>query len=643
VYRLNDGHRPFVVGTAGHIDHGKSTLARALTGVDPDRLAEEKRRGITIVLGFAPLPLPSGMRASLVDVPGHERFVRTMAAGAGGVDVGLLVVSAEDGVMPQTREHLDILRWLGVPRLVVALTRCDAAEPEVAELADLDVRELIATSPWPSAPVVRCSGRTGFGLDALRDAIAEAGRGLPPAPPGEFRLPVDRCFTVRGFGTVVTGTVRAGTVQPGDTVDVLPAGVRAKVRGVQVHGEDTRLGAAGMRLALNLQGLDVGDAPPGSWLARPGTLACAGRIDVALALGSDEALPNGGRVRVLHGAAERIAEVRLVDPDGGPVPEALRRQGLAQLVLDAPLCSAAGDRFVLRAESPMRTIGGGTILDPDAPMLDRRARKHAARAFASLASGDATSALTTLLTRSESLDGPGLRRRLPPGTDVAAAAAAAVSVGDAVSLSGEPASWASTAPLAAWTEPATAFVSSFHAAHPLLPGPLPSELRLALRNPPNERVWDALLPSLLDRAGLVLRGSRIARADHVPEPQARDAAVLATFVERLESGGAHPPPLDDAANGLDLPPDALTFLVATGRIVRVADDFYVGREAFRTLVRALVRHVETHGMLTPQDFKAIADLSRRHALPFLEFLDRERILQRRPEGRVLLDPPDWAR
>jgi selenocysteine-specific elongation factor len=641
-----------IVGTAGHIDHGKTTLVKALTGVDCDRLDEEKRRGITIVLGFAPLTLPDGRLAGVVDVPGHERFVRTMVAGAGGVDVGLLVVSAEEGVMPQTREHLEILRLLAVPQLVVALSRADLVQGDLLQLAELDVRELLAGSPWPEAAVVAVSGVTGLGVEELRAQIAAAADRLPARAEGPvFRLPVDRSFSVRGFGTVVTGTARDGRLEASSSLEILPGRLPVRVRGMQVHGAAAEEASAGSRLALNLQGVESAAVPPGSWVATRGALSCGDRLDVEIALlpGAPWALANNARLRLLYGTAELMATVRLLDPGGGPAPEELApgELGLAQLQLDADCGAVAGDRFVLRSESPVHTLGGGRILDPEPPLLRRREREAAAALLGVLRdrSADSRGVVGALLRRQpgEALDLAALRRRLPPRFgDPLPAAEALVAAGDAVALPGEPRAWASMLGIEHWTGAAAGAVDAHHAAHPLLDGPLISELRQALLPPPGERLFDALLPQLCLRIGLERRGQRIARPSHRAEPAPPARAVLDQLVARLAAGEAHPPPLEDATAGLDLPPDALHWLVDRGELLRVAEDYYVERAAFRTLVRQLVRHMRSSGQLSPQDFKEISGLSRRHAIPFLEFLDRQRITARAADGRTLREAPSWV-
>lgn len=631
------------MGTAGHIDHGKTTLVRALTGVDCDRLDEEKQRGITIVLGFAPLDLPGGLRVGVVDVPGHERFVRTMVAGAGGVDVALLVVAADEGVMPQTREHLHVLRLLQVPELVVALTRSDLVDEELLELAELDVRDLLDDTPWADAPVLPVSGLTGNGIGPLRDALVEAVGRLPePVSTPVFRMPVDRAFSIRGFGTVVTGTTRDGALHGGGTLEVLPGRHKVRIRGIQVHGEDAQRVHRGQRVALNLQGVDSKLVPAGAWLATPGAVASSDRLDVRFDLLADTPRPleNNTRVRLLLGTAEVLATVRLMDPEGGPAPEAILpgEPALAQLALSEEIGAVAGDRFVLRSESPVLTLGGGVILDPEPPLLRRRERRAAARLHAVLAAADArgTDRVAALLERhaGSALDVRALRRRLPlsagdPGEDAAAA-------GDrVVAVPSDPPSWIWSGVVARWIEPAQAAIDAHHRDHPLLDGPLVNEVRQALVPPPEARVFDALLPRLSADAGIERRGPRLARPEHRGEPDADAAAALDRLVERLEEGGVHPPHLEDAAEGLALPPDAVGWLVARGRLLRVRDDFFVGAQSFADLVRGVAAFMASGAPMTPVDFKEISGLTRRHAMPFLEYLDREKVTVRRANERSL--------
>ena len=651
---MSERPQSIIIGTAGHIDHGKTTLVRALTGVNTDRLSEEQRRGITIVLGFAPLELPGGVQAGVVDVPGHERFVRTMVAGAGGVDIGLLVVSADEGVMPQTREHLSILELLGVPQLVVALTRADTATGELLELAALDVEDLLSESSWPAAAVCACSGLTGEGVPDLKLALAEAAGRLPARSRGAvFRLPVDRSFTVRGFGTVVTGTTRDGLLGGKDALEVLPGRKAVRLRGIQVHGVNTEKVAAGTRVALNIQGTPASEIPPGCWLATPGALACGDRVDVRFTLLESAPWPleNNATVRFLCGTAEVLATVRLMAKGGGVAPERVEpgEQGLAQLALTEEVSTVAGDRFVLRSESPMLTIGGGTVLDPEPPLLRRRVRPAAAALHVVLGDPDASpgARVAALLGRvpGEALNRDSLRRRLPSSCLPAASAAGeAVDEGVAVAVPSEPPSWVGTAVVDTWAPSLLALVRRHHEVRPLLVGPQLAELRQSLKPEPDPRVFEALVPRFCALAGLERRGPRLGDADHRPEPGPSLRSTLDRLVEALAAGGTHPPPLSEASAGLEIHPDALGWLVERGEVVRVTDDYFVAREPFRSLVRKLVVHMndKADSILTPGEFKEISGLSRRHAIPFLEYLDRQRITSRRPEGRAPREIPDWA-
>ena len=358
--------QPLTLGTAGHIDHGKTALVAALTGIDTDRLPQEKARGISIELGYAPLALPSGRRLSVVDVPGHERFVRTMVAGATGIDLFLLVVAADDGVMPQTREHLAIVELLDVPAGVVALTKRDLVDAELAELARLGVEELLETGPYTGAAIVEVSSRTGAGLDALRDALdGLAGTARSRAAAGPVRLPIDRAFSLRGIGTVVTGTLWSGTVRVGDRLAIEPGGRQARVRSVQVHDQAVAEAAAGQRVALALVGVERTQIRRGQTAATPGTLPRSYRLDVRLHVpaGAGHGLRHGEVVTVHHGTAEAPASVVL--REGSEVPPGGRAD--AQLRLRRQVSAAAGDRLIVRLTSPQVTVAGATVTDPAPP------------------------------------------------------------------------------------------------------------------------------------------------------------------------------------------------------------------------------------------------------------------------------------
>jgi selenocysteine-specific elongation factor len=371
--------QPLTLGTAGHIDHGKTALVAALTGVDTDRLPQEKARGISIELGYAPLELPSGRRLSVVDVPGHERFVRTMVAGATGIDMFLLVVAADDGVMPQTREHLAILELLDVPAGVVAMTKRDLVDDELAELARLSIDELLADGPYASSAVVEVSSRTGAGVDDLRTALDRlAGDARSRAPGAEVRLPIDRAFSLRGIGTVVTGTLWTGTVRVGDRLAIEPGGREVRVRSVQVHDQAVDAAAAGQRVALALVGVERTQVKRGDTAASPGTLPRSFRLDCRLRVLSsgDRALRNGDVVTVHHGTAEAPARVAL--REGSEVPPG--GDADVQLRLRRRVSAAVGDHLIVRLTSPQVTVAGATVTDPAPPR--GRSRPAAPRAQA---------------------------------------------------------------------------------------------------------------------------------------------------------------------------------------------------------------------------------------------------------------------
>src|SRR5437867_2128932 len=387
--------RQIVVGTAGHIDHGKSALVRALTGTDPDRLKEEKERGITIDIGFASLVLADGTRAGFVDVPGHERFVKNMLAGVGGIDLVLLVIAADESIKPQTREHFDICRLLRIQQGVIVLSKSDLVEPDILDLVRLEAREFVAGSFLETAPIIAVSSRTGAGLAELKTAIEGVARILPVRPAhGLMRLPVDRSFSIKGFGSVVTGTLIAGTIREGDEVAILPGAATARVRGLEVFNQPTREARPGQRTAVNLQGVEAGAVERGHLLTAPGILKPSSLLDVDLEVlrDADAPLKNMSRVRFHHGTLEAMARVKLLDAD--PIPPG--RGGFAQLRLETPVAALPGDRFIVRRYSPPLTIGGGAILHNRPPKL-RRADAGARARFDRLADPSPAARLRALV------------------------------------------------------------------------------------------------------------------------------------------------------------------------------------------------------------------------------------------------------
>ncbi len=567
------------VGTAGHIDHGKTWLVRALTGKDTDRLPEEKKRGISIDLGYAPLDLPGGRRLSLIDVPGHERFIRNMVAGATGIDFFLLVVDATEGARRQTHEHLAILRLLGIDDGVVAVTKADAAEPAMLELVLAEARELV-----PGAAVIPVSAKTGDGLDELRAALdATAERYERATLHGATRLYVDRVFTLRGIGTVATGTLWSGSVGEGEDLRAEPAGIDVRVRSVQVHDEPVEHAEAGQRVALGLPGIDRSALQRGDALVAPGAYPVGYRLDVELE--ELEPIPDHARIHVHHGTAQLPARfVRIGDR-------------FAQLRLAEPVVAARGDRVVLRAGT---TIGGGRVLDPAPPRATDPARLE-------LLAGDDPVAIVQALVH-EPVRGAELAGRAllsPP--DLAAGLAAVEQAGD-WSFSGE------------WLEhirrDARTRLRLRAEAAPLDPGlPLADVL-------PAEPWADAILPLLqVERRGgkAYLPGQAPALGERAPEADALEA--------KLDDAGLIPVAVEDGA--------LARFLEGQGRLVRVGDGLAVGTDAYERAKRTLVDECERTGKITLARFRDLLGISRRPAQLLLERFDSDGLTRRVGDERVL--------
>lgn len=610
-----------ILGTAGHIDHGKTALVRALTGVDTDRLPEERQRGITIELGFAPLEVEGVGTVGVVDVPGHEAFVRTMLAGATGVDLALLVIAADEGVMPQTREHVAILQLLGVRAGVVALTKADLAEADWMDLVEADVRDLLAGGFLAGAPIVRCSARTGAGLDAVRAALAGAAGSVPPRDAGDlFRMPIDRSFTVKGTGTVVTGTVWSGALAVDDAVAVRPGGIAARVRGIETHGLARREAVSGARTAVALGGVDRhAVAARGGFLVKerdPWSETTLLRADVALLDGAGTIGPRT-RVRFHLGTADVAA--RLVAA-GGPVGEG--RAVPVRVSLDEPVIARAGDRFVIRRASPAATIGGGVVTD--AVPGRRRLKPFPA------AGAPAPRRLTWMLAESggKGVAAATLPVRLgvvPADVDGIVSEANAVRLGDRLF---------SRDLVSATADHAAAAVDRHHAAQPLDAGAPLQALRDAVHA--SELVVAEALRSLVAAHRIEVRGAVAARAGWTPATSGADVVKLERVLRALRSAGRQPPSVTElsAALGADTPA-VLKLLAARGEAVAVASDRYFSTEALAS-IEAQVRDALTGGEeLTASELREITGLTRKYIIPILEYLDSTGVTVRRGDVRRL--------
>jgi selenocysteine-specific elongation factor len=644
-----------VIGTAGHIDHGKSTLVRALTGIDPDRLKEEQERGITIDLGFAHYEA-DGATYAFVDVPGHERFVKNMLAGVGGIDCILLVVAADESVKPQTREHFDICRLLRVPSGIVALTKADLADAETLELVKIETRELVDGTFLEGAPMIPVSARTGQGLNELRDALAAQARAAPRArrPDAPVRMPVDRVFTMKGFGTVVTGTLVRGTIREESELVVLPAGRRVKVRGVQVHGRQATDARAGQRTAVNLGGVDVADLARGDTLAEAGSLQPTRAFDALVELlPTATPLKHGTRVRLHHGTTELLGRLSVAHANvphadhqdrTANVPATEIAPGAAAYVrirLESPAVVTRGDRFILRAYSPTVTIAGGEVLDPDPPRGAIRTPQGRAR-FARLDPRRYGEDESIAVFVEEG--GPA---GVPPQALVARAGLTADEAAAALDRLAQARRIADAGPVVIMsavldklTSRVVAELTAHHAAQPLSEGIPREEVREKLFARAHPAVFERVLQDLV-AAGTILARDRLALAGHrvslsPEETRAREA------VDRAYREAAFAPP--DAASlpaTLGLPRAAVdrmvTLLVRQKVLVRV-DDLLFHADALSRL-KADVASLKTGDQPARVDvaaFKERYGVSRKFAIPLLEYLDRERVTKRVGDVRVVL-------
>ena len=623
------GSRHLVLGTAGHIDHGKSALVLALTGTDPDRWQEEKRRGITIDLGFADLTLDEDRVLSFVDVPGHERFVRHMVAGATGIDAVMLVVAADQGVQPQTREHLDICRLLGIDRGIVALTKSDLVDADLGEVVALEVRELLEGTFLEDAPIVPVSSRTLEGLDDVREALAGLFDTVAPrSETGVPRLPIDRSFTMRGFGTVVTGTLVSGTLATGDEVVVLPKQKRGRVRGLQVHHAAVERVHAGQRTAVNLQGLDCDDVPRGVTLTRPGALSSTRRVwaNVTLLGRAPQSLRRGGPVRFHQGTCERAARFRVLKTaeDG-----TLR----VELYLEEMAVLAPGDRFILRRPAPVDTVGGGTIVDVRPP----RPKEATESAFGE----EALELDTALVLR---LDRIGAAGRDLDGLAAELAVTQQQLAERLVDLQQEGTIVRAGARLfdgQTWQElqqAVTAQLAEFHEREPLRTGISREELRSRVAKAMPQDAWRQLLEQVAAEGGARLDADKVALARHevVLEGSERE---LAERIERaFLDGGLEPPEMSDATGGTDAASakKIVELLIARGSLVRIQDGKLFHASALEALVRKLNAYAAGSRTIDVAGFKTLAGVTRKHAIPLLEHLDAQRVTRRVGNNREIL-------
>jgi selenocysteine-specific elongation factor len=628
-----------IVGTAGHIDHGKSSLVEALTGTHPDRLEEEKRRGITIDLGFAFMELP-GLKIGFVDVPGHERFVRNMLAGVGGIDLVVLVVAADEGIKPQTREHFDICRLLGIERGIVALTKSDLVEPDALDLVRLEIDEFVRGSFLSGAPIVPLSARTGAGLDAFKRELQTAAEAASArATDSQTRLPIDRAFAMKGFGAVVTGTLISGAIHNEDELELYPTGQRIRVRGLHSGGAAIARATAGQRTAVNLAGIDLEKIERGMVLAPAGAFDATTRIDARISLlPSAKPLKNRARVHFHHGSAERVAEVILL---GGATELKPGESSYAQLRLDAPLLALPGDRFILRRLSPVITIGGGIVLDTK-PARHKGVGSATIPLLETFERGNKEAVLDALL---HSASREFKMRDLVAHTgwmpaDITKAAISLTAANRARVIHPNPWTIVSAACLAEFGATLVKLVDQFHHANPMLPGIPKQDLRAKAGNP-TSTLFDFALTDLKNAGALAVTGDFVHRPNRGAEMTAEESAAKLALEKEFAAAGFATPTLDAARAKLTVPAakseKLAQMLLREKVLIRVGPDLVLHVKTLQHLKQLVAAYKKKHGeRLSVAQFKELTGVSRKYAVPLLEHLDRERVTKRVGDERVIL-------
>ncbi len=629
-----------IVGTAGHIDHGKTALVKALTGIDADRLKEEKERGITIDIGFANLTLDAQTTIGFIDVPGHERFIKNMLAGVGGIDMVVLVIAADESVMPQTREHLDICSLLHIKQGLTVLTKIDNVEREMADLVEVEVREFLKGSFLERSPILRVSSLTGEGIPQLIEALRQAIGNVAPKDDTElFRLPVDRCFTMKGFGTVVTGTLIAGQVHKEDAVEIFPSQRTTRVRGIQVHGRASNEARAGQRTALNLQGVEVAEIERGMVLTVPGVFKPTSMFDCNLELLRSAPAPIEMRKRVrFHiGTAELMGYVVLLGQERLNPGES----ALVQIRVEEPAFALPGDRFIIRQYSPMITIGGGQILDAF-PEKHRRSDKAVLQRLKIFKDGSVEERLMAII------EGAGLQTvdlsHLVAGLGlspqhVREALTVLTKSGRIRTVSENPMTVVSVAAFKGAEERAVAEVQRFHRTNPLVQGIGREELR-ARFDGMTGGLFQAMLDKLAADKKIVVAQDVIYEFGRRVTLKADEEQIREKLAERFRSHGLQAAAPDELIDSLKLnritARKIIQLMVKENALVKISEDMFVDRKAIDELIAAIKALKSKNPKLGVPEFKDLTGVSRKYAIPLLEYLDRQRVTRRVGDERVIL-------
>jgi selenocysteine-specific elongation factor len=629
-----------IVGTAGHIDHGKTALVKALTGIDTDRLKEEKERGITIDLGFANLTLDAGTTIGFVDVPGHERFIKNMLAGVGGIDVVMLVIAADASVMPQTREHLAICELLRVQKGLTVLTKVDSVDRELADLAEIEIHELLKGTFLDAAPVLRVSALTGEGIPELVEALRDvAGTIVPRDSSRVFRLPIDRCFTMKGFGAVAAGTLIAGRIRRDDEVELLPTRTPARIRGIQVHGRSVDEALAGQRTALNLQRVDLADIERGMVVTIPGVFAPSTTFDVHLELlGVADPIPSRKRIRFHVGTTELIGHVVLL----GQETLEPGATAFARVRVEKPAFALPGDRFIIRQYSPMTTLGGGEILDAQPPR-SRRSDPSLVDRLRVLKDGSTADKVLRLVTEAGTAtiqQGEVVSRLGLASAEAAREMQQLARQGRVRILSEQPPIAAASDAFQKAAAMTTEALRRFHAAEPLLAGIGREDLKARVFGDASPVFFRGVLDQLVADRMITVDQDVVRAFGHAVTLQGADEKAREQLSARFRELGLQVPPPDDLAAGVGV--DRATgrkiiqLLLKDQVVVKINETMIVDRAALRQLVDDVRARKRVNPRLGVGDFKELTGLSRKFAVPLLEYLDGQRITRRTGDERIIL-------
>ncbi len=632
--------KPIILGTAGHIDHGKTSLVKALSGTDTDRLKEEKQRGITIELGFAAIDLPSGLHIGIVDVPGHEKFVKNMVAGASGIDVVALIIAADEGVMPQTREHMEICTLLGVEYGFVVLTKIDMVDAEWLELVTEDVREFMEGTFLESAPIVSVSSLTGEGIPQLLKTIDDYCRDLTERPSnGLFRLPVDRVFTIKGFGTVITGTLISGHIDVGETIMIYPSKITSKVRGLQVHDKPVEKSEAGLRTAINFQGVEKNSVNRGDILARPDSLVSSYMVDVELMLlkSCDRPLKNREKVRFHIGTSLIPCNIILLDREKVEPGET----ALVQLRLDYPVACIRDDRFVIRSFSPVRTLGGGRILNPF-PQKHKRFKEDTLAYLRQLntSSPEALVSLHIEYARYEAVSFSELMllSNLPKNA-LERILQSLMSGKTVIQTEKTDRRFIHRTVFEAFCTAVVEKLTAYHRSYPLKTGMPKGELRSKFPDIENIRLFNQMIEMMIKNGDIVQSEENIRLAGHQVKLATDETDLQEKIRDTYSKAGLQPPYFKDLCQSLDTDSarakNILMHLVNEGKIIKVKEELFFDAAALRELQKRLTDFLVSKGEINTAQFKEMTGASRKYTIPLLEYFDANNITIRVGDVRKL--------